>query len=169
MNKEFILTQIEVIKKRKEEIIRDKMMQINLSLPGDLEMEMDRRFPCLKCEVEGDVERWYYNDGTRDGMFLVEFKNTYSISFEYYPRPDVENAIDLIDISIDEIIEDLLDKHNICASEVDIRLESNAELFSVKKDSFFLFGIVVKKNKAFIFYDSTQFYNEYNDFQCVKK
>jgi len=57
--------------KKKESLIFHKLKVLGIKL--DLEAEKTARFPSLKVEVQGNVETWWYNDGTLDGMKVITF------------------------------------------------------------------------------------------------
>ena len=59
------------VQAKKEEIIKERLEEIGVVI--DEEEEKKRRFKSMLCEIHGNEERWYYNDGNIEGIRVVTF------------------------------------------------------------------------------------------------
>ena len=59
------------INNQKEQIIKNRLLELGFSY--DYELEKTRRFKMFLREIEGNEERYYYNDGTIEGRRIVTF------------------------------------------------------------------------------------------------
>ena len=59
------------INEKKELIIKERLKQLDIEI--DYGKESERRFKLFLCEIKGDEETIYYNDGTITGFRIVTF------------------------------------------------------------------------------------------------
>ena len=68
-----------ILKRLKEYLLVDENYNPN--------EENERRFPRIKVELHpGNIEKWYWNDGTKEGRLIITFTQT-----EYIPHIDFDN------------------------------------------------------------------------------
>jgi len=60
-----------IIDKQKEEVIKQRLSELNIVL--DERDEKNRRFKNFVCEIQGDKESYYYNNGSLSGIRIVTF------------------------------------------------------------------------------------------------
>ncbi len=60
-----------IIDKQKEDVIKQRLSELNITL--DEQNEKNRRFKNFVCEIKGDKESYYYNDGSLSGIRVVTF------------------------------------------------------------------------------------------------
>lgn len=61
------------INAEKEKIVEAKLKQMGYNIT--LKHQEKFRFKDIMCEIRGNEERWYYNDGTYHGLRIITFVN----------------------------------------------------------------------------------------------
>jgi hypothetical protein len=62
------------INKQKEDMIYTKLKELGI----DYKANANDRFPMITRTVQGDIEKYYYNDGTPDGKLFLTLKSDFT-------------------------------------------------------------------------------------------
>ena len=76
---------VQQVQSRKEQLIIDRLKEL-IDPEFDLETELCRRFPRLKCERTGGRDYYYWDDGTFHGKLIIVFDPP---SFDQFDSKDL--------------------------------------------------------------------------------
>lgn len=85
------------INSQKEELLKRRMEQLKIPIPTKEELLKTRFNPLLGVQHDG-AEYYYFNDGTKNGLFIIGFGQMNSGSFDF--TKGVENQKFKIDLPI---------------------------------------------------------------------
>jgi len=86
MEAEIVKSVIEAIQNYKEIMIKELLAE--KGIVGDSYKMINRRFPRLQKEIDGDIETYYYDNGTSEGLKICSFlQPKVSFNFEDIKSP----------------------------------------------------------------------------------